>query len=207
MKKGLTEKQRRAHEMRSAGSSFEEIGAGMGITSQMAAKHAARAVKNGLAELPRKAEGAEVVFKAPPGEEPEFDREAFLSMVKSIGVPLKIAQALARRLAGQFAGAKVEFKRMSLAEQVTATTEKAQMLLSYIDEVGAAGAGLKDLTIAYGVLTDKALLLGGKPTQIVDFNMRAKLEVVMPAFLAEARRRGITVEGQVARIEGPAASE
>lgn len=200
MKKGLTDKQRKAHEMRSAGSSFEEIGQAMGITSQMAAKHASRAESNGLPALPKKPDGSEVVFKAPPGEEPEFDREAFLSLVKSIGVPLKIAQALARRLAGQFAGAKVEFKRMSLAEQVTATTEKAQMLLSYIDEVGAAGAGLKDLTIAYGVLTDKALLLGGKPTQIVDFNMRAKLEVVMPAFLAEARRRGITVGGEFKQL-------
>ncbi len=199
-KKELTERQRKSHEMRAAGRSWEEIGAEMGITSQGAAKLAAKAVSNGLPALMKNHEGSEVVFKAPPGEEPEFDREAFLSMVKSIGVPLKIAQALARRLAGQFAGAKVEFKRMSLAEQVTATTEKAQMLLSYIDEVGAAGAGLKDLTIAYGVLTDKALLLGGKPTQIVDFNMRAKLEVLMPAFMAEARRRGVTVEGEARRL-------
>lgn len=201
-KKGLTEKQRTSHEMRTAGRSWEEIGAAMGITSQGAAKLAAKAEANGMPALLKKFEGGEGLFKAPETarHEAQFDPTVFAQLARAAGVPLKVAQALARRIEAQFGVVKEELKKMSLAEQVVRTTEKAQMLLAHIDEVSAAGAGVKDLSIAYGVLVDKAQLLGGKPTQVFDFNLRAKLEVLMPQFLAEARRRGVTVEGQFKRL-------
>lgn len=209
-KKGLTNKQRTSHEMRTAGRTWEEIGTALGVSSQMAAKLAARAESNGLPALLKKFEGGEGLFKPKErefgergerdGAEAQFDPTVFAQMARAAGVPLKVAQALARRIEAQFGVVKEDLKKMSLAEQVVRTTEKAQMLLAHIDEVSAAGAGVKDLSIAYGVLVDKAQLLGGKPTQVFDFNLRAKLEVLMPQFLAEARRRGVTVEGQFKQV-------
>ena len=82
-----------------------------------------------------------------------------------------------------------------------------QMLLKYMDEVAVSGASLKDIAITYGILVDKGQLLGGKPTQVFDVNMRAKLEVLMPLYLAEMKRRGITLEGQFTRVETTETSE
>lgn len=168
----------------------------------MAAKLAKRAESNGLPSLLKKHEGGEGMFKPPESSrgEPQFDATVFAQMARAANIPLKVAQALARRVEGQFGKVQTEMRRMSLAEQVVATTDKAQMVLAHIDEVSIAGMNAKDLAIAYGVLVDKAQLLGGKPTQVFDFNLRAKLEVLMPQFLAEARRRGVTVEGQFKQV-------
>jgi hypothetical protein len=52
----------------------------------------------------------------------------------------------------------------------------------------------KDLTIAIGILVEKVLLLEGKPTQVYDVNVSHKLEILMPQFMQEAKRRGLTID-------------
>ena len=212
----LTEKQRTAYEMRSKGMTWEAIGVEMGCVAQTARTHCLGAVKRGMQPIlsekmfvrrrapnagePRRVErmkDGEGMFSADrrEGALPAFDAKTFVEMAASAGIPPRIAQALSRRIEAEYGTVKTVIKKLTLAEQVTATEAAAQLVLSHIDEVALEGAGLKDKAIAYGVLVDKALLLGGKPTQIFDINLRAKLEVLMPQVLAEARRRGITVDG------------
>jgi hypothetical protein len=209
-KKDATAKQRACYEMRRNGSTWEQVGAAMGISSEAARVHVKAAERNGLPPLPKAehrkhtalaAEAAkdfaEAGALAPDGV---FDMKAFLDIAEAAGVPRKMAMALGRRVAMNYGPVKEEFKKLDLKALATATQEKAQMILSYIDEAAIVGMNAKDLAMAFGILVDKAQLLGGRPTQIYDFNIRRKLEVLMPELLAEAKRRGITVEGSFSHV-------
>jgi len=219
-----TAKQQQAYDLRAKGMTWEVIGAQMGCVAQTARNHVLGAVKRGLKPIltermftrplaPNAGEPTRVarltdgegMFKADLRENapPEFDNRAFTEMAASAGIPPRVANALARRIEMQFGPVRSEIRKLTLAEQVTATTAAAQLVLAHIDEVSIANMNAKDLAIAYGVLVDKALVLGGKPNVIVDFNVRAKLEVLMPQFLAEAKRRGVTFEGVATVIPGP----
>ena len=137
---------------------------------------------------------------AAPTAPGEFDVERFMEMAAAASVPPRLAADLARRVQANLSPLREPMPAMGAKEFAEAVRLKAQMMLRYIDETSVPTASLKDLVIAFGVMVDKAQLLGGKPTQIYDVNLRAKLAVMMPAFVAEARRRGITVEGDFAQI-------
>ena len=217
----VTAKQRMAYDLRSKGMTWEAIGAQMGTVAQTARNHVLGAVKRGLRPIltekmfvrrlapnpgePRRIErmkAGEGMFEGDKrdGAPPEFDPRAFIEMAASAGIPPRVAGALARRIEAAYGPVRSEIKKLTLAEQVTATTAAAQLVLAHIDEVSIAGMNAKDLAIAYGVLVDKALVLGGKPNVVVDFNVRSRIEILMPAMLAEAARRGITVEGVFSKI-------
>ena len=207
---GLTAKQRACYEMRRRGASWKEIAAALDLSPQSARIHVEAATRNGAEALPKRhynkgntpglpadPDAAQRISEALGGV---FDTAKFLEMAASAGVPPRIAHGLARRIQMNLGPVREQLKRLNLAEQVQATNDKAQLILSYIDETSIAGMNAKDLAMAYGILVDKSQLLGGKPTSIVDFNMRKKLEVLMPEFLAEARRRGITINGEFSHV-------
>ena len=75
------------------------------------------------------------------------------------------------------------------------------MNLSFMDETAMAQASLKDLSINLSVLVEKHQLLQNKPTQIIDFTSRQQLQVLLPRMVAEAKRRGIVVDGESSRVE------
>jgi hypothetical protein len=93
-----------------------------------------------------------------------------------------------------------EARRLSPAQLLEEMEKKTSLVLSYIDEYSASTAGLKDLSIALSTLIEKQQLLKNQPTHIVDFTSRQELRVVMPALLAEAKRRGITIEGIAEKV-------
>lgn len=212
VREGITAKQRQAYDLKKGGATWEECGLAMGCSPQTCRAHAAAAVRNGLEPLPAPYEqgasgaaghrAAAVISGAGlfAAGKAQFDRKVFMELADSGGVPPRVAAALALRIENQYGQAKAEVKRLTLDEQVKATTDKAQLVLSHIDEVSIAGSSAKDLATAYGTLVDRAQLLGGKPTAVYDVNLRAKLHVLMPQFLAEAKRRGITVEGDFKRV-------
>ena len=136
----------------------------------------------------------------------KFDIDKFREMAASAGIPPRVAGAIARRVEDQLGVAKKEFKAMSLNEEMSRVQEIKQELLENMDVVSIGAMNAKDLALAYGIMTDKKLLLGGKPTQIYDVNLRAKLEVLMPQFMAEARRRGLTIEGEFSHDNRQSAS-
>lgn len=221
----VTEKQRTAYDLRAKGQTWEEIGTAMGCAYQTARSHYLGAVKRGLPAVltekmfhrPLATNTGEVVrvermkdgegmFTGDrrEGAPAEFDPRAFTEMAASAGIPPRIANAIARRVSIQFGTAKKEFKRITAAQEVIELEKIRQEILEYMDGVSFAGANAVQLATAYGIIVDKSLLLGGKPTQIFDFNLRAKLEVIMPQFIAEARRRGLTIESTAVRIPEPA---
>lgn len=204
----VSAKQQASYDLRAQGKTWEEIGQTLGIVPQTARDRCQAAIKNGLqpilgrlwarAPAPNAGEPTRVTrLKDGAGmfEDNRFDRLKFIEMAASAGIPPRVASALAMRVEANFGPVKSEIKKLTLAEQVTATTAAAQLVLSHIDEVSIAGMDAKNLAIAYGVLVDKALILGGKPNVIIDFNVRQRIEILMPQMLAEARRRGITVDG------------
>lgn len=129
--------------------------------------------------------------------------------LKAHGVKPGVVTALVKRLqAGDPTVAVSErepVKRMTTsAEFIDAFQDRLSMVLGYVDEVALSQASLKDLAIAAGIFTEKVLLLKGQPTQIIDFTSRQQLQALLPRALAEAKRRGITLEGQSQRVEGAA---
>ena len=221
-----TEKQRTAYEMRSQGKTWEAIGQVMGCVWTTARDRYLGAVKRGMQPIltertfvrrrganpgdPRRVErmkDGEGMFDLGAAGVAEFDNAKFVEMAASTGIPPRIAQALARRIEANFGPIRKELKRLTATQEVIEIESVRQMLLKYMDEVAVSGASLKDIAITYGILVDKGQLLGGKPTQVFDVNLRAKLEVLMPLYLAEMKRRGITLEGQFTRVETTETSE
>ena len=207
---GLTAKQRACYEMRKNGSSWKEIATALELSPQSARAHVEAAERNGAETLPRHSYGGRAPgLPADPGAANRisnalggvFDTAKFLEMAGAAGIPPRIAQGLARRIQMNLGPVRQELKRMSLTEQVEATNAKAQLVLSYIDDTSIAGLSAKDLAMAYGILVDKALVLGGRPNVIVDFNARRRLEQLMPEFISEARRRGVTIDASGAIVK------
>jgi len=207
---GLTAKQRACYEMRRRGASWPEIAGAMAMSPQSARAAVDAAVRNGAEQLPKRGNrGAVPGLPADPNAAAklanklggEIDVAKFGEMAAAAGVPPRLVSSLVRRLQLNLGNVRQELKRLSLAEQVQATNDKAQLVLSHIDELSIAGMNAKDLAMAYGILVDKAQLLGGKPTQIFDFNSRKRLEELMPQFIAEAKRRGITIDGTATVVQ------
>lgn len=222
---GVTAKQRACYDARREGKTWEEIGQLMTMSPQTARDHVKAAERNGLEPLATQRRGAgglagglraevavpwvaDRVAKWAAQDEARvvaqrgsaFDLKAFLEMAAAAGVPGRAAQALGRRIQGNLGVVSQEMRSMTLAERVTDITAKADWVASHIDPVSIAGMNAKDIALTWKLLIDGAQLLGGKPTAIVDFNVRRRLEVLMPEMLAEARRRGIVLEGQSTRL-------
>ena len=62
-------------------------------------------------------------------------------------------------------------------------------------------ASLNQLAVAYGILTDKNLLLEGKATVIFGNDMRRDLNSLAAEALAEARRRGVTIDVTATEVD------
>lgn len=213
----VTAKQRAAYEMRKSGSTWDEIGIALGMSGQSARSAVAGAERHGLPPLPKRqyryrdvvphlatgrvpnpdaAAPATDDRHALIGPEGKFELKFFLASAAAAGIPPKAAMAMGTRIAANHGQVEVEFKKLTLAEQIDEIEQKRNFLASKIDEVSVMGMNAKDLAFAWKALLEGEQLLRGKPTTIIDFNVRQKLEVLMPQFLAEARRRGITIEGE-----------
>ena len=199
--KPISERERQAYSMRAQGSTYEEIGSALGVKAQTARTFCLKAEMKGMPPLPKrtqtqmlKVDGTEAAKLTGAKPDGGFDIEKFVEFAKAAGIPPRVVQALARRIMAGMGLMKVEAKKMALAEEIAKVQEIKEMILQFADPVAIAGTSLKDLSIAYGVFTDKALLLGGKPTAIIDINARRELDKLLPELFAEARRRGITID-------------
>ena len=203
-----TAKQRACYEMRRTGSTWDEIGAALAMSPQTARQHVNGALRHGLPALPKRKYNFRDVVPDPEAAKRvgigeivptgKFDLKVFMDIAAAAGLPPKAAMAFGQRIQTNQGHVEVEFKKLSAKERIDDALERADFIASRIDPVSVIGMNAKDLALAWKILVDGAQLLGGKPTQIVDFNMRRELTVLMPQFMAEARRRGITVEGEIA---------
>lgn len=223
----VKEQRRRVYELRCAGNVYADIARSEGITEDLARQCVVRAVKRDkLGPMPEELVGERGFFaKADPqqvgaviaravvanaGASPrQSDLSKYAALresLKGAGMKPALINAILARLRTDLAPAMEAGKRFTIAEMLETTERKLPLIAHYIDEFSVSQASLKDLTIAWGILVEKHQLLSNKPTQIVDFRSRATVEVMVPALLAEAKRRGITVDSTAARVpEMPAA--
>ena len=120
--------------------------------------------------------------------------------IRASGLPESTGHALLRRLRAKFHLAGDQIRALKTNDMIQLLSERIALGLQFLDEKAAADASWRDLCTGLSALIEKKNLLEGKPTAVYDYNTKRKLEVMMPEFLAEARRRGITVEGEFTRI-------
>ena len=85
----------------------------------------------------------------------------------------------------------VPLKGQELADALRGKIANA---LKYLDDYTMLNSSGKDLALIVSILIEKMQLIEGKPTAQYDVNISHKIEVMLPQFMAEARRRGLTID-------------
>lgn len=218
MQRRAREKRKLIYDLRREGNSWGEIGARMNLAPKTCANYCERAVKNdGLEpfESPDGQRGHMIEQKSPEaaatviaamtmaevaGDDPKF--KALKDAAKEAGLKPTVVQGLIKRLqAGKYTPFTAEVKRLVGKELTDKLGEKISLIFEYMDEFAVSQAPLKDLSIAANILIQNHQLLTNQPTQIIDFNARQQIGTLVPMMMAEARRRGITVDGMSERVD------
>lgn len=196
------ERFQKAFDMREAGCTWEEIAATLGVKEETAKNYVARIenqagkklkeFQNATPEMTNPAKTAELIDKAMA--DANFDRAKFLEFAVASGLPLKVANGLAGRIRAQFGAVYKEYKILKGAALAEEIRGKISKMLEYLDDYAMSQMSGKDLALSIAVLIDKVQVLDGKPVAIYDVNVSHKIEVLMPQFMAEAKRRGITLD-------------
>lgn len=198
----LPPKQAQIWALKQTGKTNKEIAAALGcsenvVRKQMTTIYRKLGIKGGrddlskrsLTELHRPEQAAVLIDAATD----PFAR--IVDAIKATRLPEPTAEALLRRLRGKFHLVGNELRAIKTTDMIRMLEERIHLGLQFLDAKSAADASWRDLCVGISAMIEKRNLLEGKPTAVYDFNMRRKLEVLMPEFLAEAKRRGIVVEG------------
>lgn len=121
--------------------------------------------------------------------------------IAASGLPRPVADSLIRRLAVKYNGVVTAVRNLKKHELSELLGNKIHLMLSYIDDKSAADANVRDLSLGAAQLIEKKQLVDGQPTVILSDADRKRLHELLPALIAEGRRRGITIEGQVTAKE------
>jgi len=201
-KPSAVERRRTVHELRMANNGWDTIARVTGLKESSCKMYLKAAIDiDGLPPIHPIAErGAAVNEVAVPeilalASDP-FDQkfEQLRLACRQAGMKPTMVAAILRRLKTQFAAPYEEAKRLTLKQMTDQINEKIGLVLSAMDEYSVAGAPLRDQSIALGILVDRHQLLSGAPTQIIDVTARMQLQQLLPAVLAEAQRRGMTID-------------
>lgn len=214
--KPLTAKQQTIWDMKQAGKSRPQIAAELGISEPVVSKtitvirkklgietpsprdSSGRAMENAN---PEKAAAVLVAATDPMNYKMEKIQEA----LREAGFNERLRTSVLRRLKVKYAGAVTELRNLQTSEILEMLGKKIHLAMTYLDDKVMAEASARDIMLGLGVLTEKRQLLRGEPTQIISDNERKQIVELMPALLAEAKRRGVTVEGTVTeKVVNPA---
>jgi hypothetical protein len=91
-------------------------------------------------------------------------------------------------------GAGQLVKGYSQRDYLAMLREKSQLALSHVTDEKLAAAGVKDVAITVGILTEKAQLLDNRPTAIFSFEERAPMADLLKTALKEAARRNMVID-------------
>lgn len=208
----LTAKQQAAYDLTrpekegGQGKTYGEAAAILGISKPVVSKTLQAAYRKlGLRKGERGSEGKTAIELKNPEKaaammdaatDPKYDslREA----MRAAGFPEKAGESFIRRLRMKFAGPTTVARDLQTKELSELVGKKIHLLAEYLDDKVASEASARDLAMAMAQLIEKRQLLRGEPTQIISNDDRKKLHELMPALIAEGRRRGaITVDGQI----------
>lgn len=113
------------------------------------------------------------------------------------GIPYGTAQAILKRIRVKYFGAVHEIKSLKRAELSEMLGKKIHHALFYMDDKVFAEASYRDLALGTAALIEKKQLVDGQPTQIISDHERKKIHELAPALMAEIKRRGLTIDGEV----------
>lgn len=137
---------------------------------------------------PEDAAKAMIDLSLPSHIQPRFEEICLES-----GLGRAAVEALSKLLKEQYRPVKEQIQEVKLKEFATLMRRKAWMVAASIDESTIEEAGLKDRAIALGILTDKSLLIEGKPTVITDHTRPKKIEELLKVVGEAMERRGIKI--------------
>ncbi len=112
---------------------------------------------------------------------------------KECGFPEATLKQLLKRMRTRYKPFNDALREVKRDELIKILEDRALRCIEYVDDFAMAKASLRDLAITAGVLIDKSLLLKGEPTAIFRNEDRRKLNELLPALIAEAKRRGVNI--------------
>lgn len=201
--KPLTVKQQAVWDLKQAGKTYKQIAAEMGISWPVVGKTLKAVYKKlGLTKPAGQTVTGGSEYKTPEKFAAVMDAATdplnkLSDALRDAGVPPGAATAILKRIRVKFYGAMTEVRNLKKLELDEMLGKKIHLLLSYIDDKVAAEASARDLSMGVAQLIEKQQLIRGEPTQIVSDHERKKLHELLPLAIAEARRRGLVVDGQV----------
>jgi len=189
----LTETQTKILDLVESGKTFEEVAQEIGVSD--AYRHFLAALR----DLPK-----ETVLKRYPfiylkyqqAEQVEVLDKA-VTEAKTAGIPSKIMSGMRRRVSARTMPVATENKILSDKELVVVMQQTLSRAISYLDDFALSGATVKDLASVIDTLVSNIQLVRGLPTTIMSVEDRRKLDVLIPAVVQEAKRRGLTVDDAV----------
>ncbi len=200
--KALTAKQQRIWDLVQSGKKYTEIAREVGISDPVV--HKTMTVvrrKLGMTGNRKTTEGTE--FRAPEKFAAVLDAVSETKLTKlsdalrENGIPPKACEAIVHRIRVKYFGAVTEVRNLKKMELDEMLGRKIHLMLHYIDDKVASEASARDLAMGVAQLIEKQQLIRGEPTQIVSDLERKKLHELLPLAIAEVKRRGLTMEGQV----------
>jgi len=201
----LTEKQQAVYDLKMAGKKRPEIASALGISEPVVSKTLQACYRKlGIAKKDRPLTGTielrdpeRLAATVDAATEPEAKLESIRKVFRDYGLPLAASEALLRRIRQKYFGVVEATRSLKSGEIVDALNHKIDLALRYMDDKTMSEASFRDLALGTAAMIEKRQLLRGEPTSIVSDAERAKLHELLPLAIAEAKRRGLTVEGQV----------
>lgn len=121
-------------------------------------------------------------------------------IVKASGLPVATVRAFMRRLKKDYGEVPAVVKEFKAAHFVAKLGEKIDLALDHIDEQVLQEASFRDLSMGASMMLEKMQLMKGEPTAIISDHERAKIHELLPILIAEAKRRGLTIEGSAVLV-------
>jgi len=95
-----------------------------------------------------------------------------------------------------------ETKELSIRELLSMVNQRIAVGMEALDPETIAAMTGRELAILLGILTDKKLLLEGRPTAILSIEDRSSLGRLTKMWLQQAQRRGLQIEETAVDVTG-----
>lgn len=126
---------------------------------------------------------------------------------EATGLPLRTVERILERLGSKHPATYAALREFATTNIIKGLKEKMALTLDGITPEKIAGASYRDQATALGIMLQHHETLQGRPSAILTFEHRHKLEDVGGLLLAEMRRRGMVVDGYAGEVRVLPASD
>ena len=113
---------------------------------------------------------------------------------KATGLPLRTGERILERLRSKHPATYAALREFATTNIIKGLKAKMALTLDAMTPEKIAAASYRDQATALGIMLQHHETLQGRPSAILTFEHRHKLEDVGGLFLAELRRRGMVVD-------------